>query len=251
MAQYFDGWLGAAEAMAIDRVIQFISQKLEVPEQRAIGTLSVGASTEYFTSAVNFIKPLRKILGHYIRLSQLLRAPTTPILLIDVESSDQPVDLFTAEPTDSALYATTSSASFSDSVGLPESWAHHILANGAIHPISREPIQSLGAMGSAVLLIPGLPLLTPEEEAALAQEILEPAPLCHMPIIKQELIQFEDLYGIPEERRYSALINDDTYEESDTEWHNEAVSTYYEMAAYLDAAMFPNAQQYEEEVMNN
>jgi hypothetical protein len=205
--------LSNVEWHCVCKIIPFVKTKTQIQSVcHILGYLALTVRpNEYLVHTSDVGQALRTVLERYLWLLKKVKSLSTNLL---VDPAIEYVDTFTScDDTGPLFLAKTETGAYQkEFLGTLESWTYHILMNGPIHPMTRRPIQNFCQVlvsNDASAVIPTLECLRIPSEV---QRILEMSlrESFAMPVkpdyTMHDLIDFEEMYGIPDERSMSRYL---------------------------------------------
>jgi len=204
--------LPACERHALEQVLEFI--KIQSGEQnvsKALGaTLLAVDQSIYFFNEESMVPVARRLLKRLCDIIDLFKQPRS---LIYIDGQPE-MDIFTASESDFlGFFAITEQGQRIESTGSLDSWQYHFLLNDLKHPATRETVVAMGTIEMAEEPFCFDDIFAKQHAAftvdtTVLRASLNAVLVLDMPAYEYEdVVDFEELYGIPEERSYRALLD--------------------------------------------
>lgn len=168
-----------------------------------MSTLLVVEPHDYIYDDFTFVAATMKLLQRVLDFNSLITNTMAnfPVLPLPKEQTS---DLFGSD-TEDKIWAVTASGSKPSYVGDANDWSYNSILNGNLHPATREPILrfeyfNLNAFNnlSCIFKLSRIEFNKLRYDLSLENNALKCSDL-------DSIIDFEDYYDIPEERRYSNI----------------------------------------------
>ena len=204
------------EFAAFDTLVSWIHEKTGAPQvANSVMQCLLSVDTQaYINNRVCMGPIIRKILRRAMEARALFKS------ISKCAEPTRSVDMFSSETTD-VLYPITSSGLKVEAAASDDSWAYNFIINGLVCPTTREPIVQL-AKGTPVyatraseaaiqlssLNIPSLFKISDAEAADLweTMDMMDGMPPFDEPPYNfLNSLEFEEMYGIPTDRRFSTI----------------------------------------------
>ena len=211
--------IGPYESAALHTIAQFFNTRFEKPSRTLHNLTSAVLSVEpkkYFTSPVSMSPAVRTLIERFCTFYAFLDQINECKQILILEPTIESFDIFTGETNNSgiALFASSDQTCGTMDLytGSATDWLYHILVNGFVHPMTREPIRSFGTIeyftGSSLeaTVVHSIPP-RPVAHEIMNEQFEFPMALDNMPVYFYDLILFEEEYGIPQDRTLSAYYH--------------------------------------------